>query len=71
MATVACLAQFKHSAASNHFPAMAQEVENQVAQVQQTWLAIDQRHHVDAESVLKLRVFVQVIQNDFRHFTAL
>ena len=35
------------------------------------WATIDQRHHVHAERVLQLRLLVEVIEDDLRHFTAL
>ena len=40
-------------------------------EVQQLRPAVDQRDHVHAEGVLQLRLLVQVVQHDFRHFAAL
>ena len=39
--------------------------------VEQAGLAIDQSHHVDAEAVLQLRHFVQLVEHDFGVFIAL
>jgi hypothetical protein len=44
---------------------------DQVLQVAQLGLAVDQRHHVDAERVLQLCLLVQVVQHDLGHFAAL
>ena len=71
MAAFASLAQREYGAACHHFAAMRQENRDQVFQVAQFGLAINQRHHVDAEGVLQLGLFVQVVQHHFRHFAAL
>jgi len=44
---------------------------NQLAQVAQLGAAVDQRHHVDAEGVLQLRLLVQVVEHHLGHFAAL
>ena len=71
MATLAGFAQLKHGAAGDHFAAMLQENGDQVLQIAQAWLAVDQGHHVHAEGVLQLRLFVQIVQHHFGHFAAL
>ena len=63
--------QFKHGATRHHFTAVAQEFAQDLFDVEQTWLAIDQSHHVDAEAVLQLRHFVQLVEHDFCIFIAL
>jgi len=40
-------------------------------EVAQLGLAVDQRHHVDAEGVLQLGLLVQVVEHHLRHFAAL
>ena len=52
MAALAGFAQIEHRAARDHFAAVRQKHLNQVFQVAQLGLAVDQRHHVDAEGVL-------------------
>ena len=71
MTAVARLAQLKHGAACDHFPAMLQEDLDQILQVAQLGLTIHQRHHVHAEGVLQLGLLVQVVQHHLRHFAAL
>ena len=71
MTALACLAQREHSAARDDFAAMFQEYLDQVFQVAQLGLAVDQRHHVDAEGVLQLGLLVQVVQHHFGHFAPL
>ena len=63
-------AQFEHCAAGHHLAAMAQEGFEELFQVEHARLAIDQRDHVHAETLLHLRVFPQIVQDDFRHFAA-
>ena len=70
MSTIARFAQFEHRAASHDFAAVFEEVQNHFTQIEQFRLAIDQRDHVHAEGVLQLRVFVQIVQNDFGDFAA-
>jgi hypothetical protein len=55
----------------DHFAAVLQEDLDQLLQVAQLGLAVDQRHHVDAEGVLQLRLLVQVVQHHLGHFAAL
>ena len=71
VAAFARLAQREYRAARHHFPAVLQEDADQVLQVAQLGLAVDQRHHVDAEGVLQLRLLVQVVQHHLGHFAAL
>ncbi len=71
MTALARLAQVEHRAACHHFAAVFQKHLDQVFQVAQAGLTIDQRHHVDAEGVLQLRLFVQIVQDHLGHFTAL
>ena len=69
VATVAGLAQVEHRAARDDFTAVLQEHLHQVLQVTQLGLAVDQRHHVDAEGVLQLGLFVEVVQHHFGHLS--
>ena len=71
MATFARFAQCEHRAACDHFSAVLQEHADQVFQVAQLGLAVDEGHHVDAEGVLQLGLFVQIVEHHFGHFTAL
>ena len=71
MAAFTRLAQFKHRAAGNDFATMAEECLEELFQVQHARLAVDQRHHIHAEAVLHLRVFPQIVKDNFRHFAAL
>ncbi len=71
MAAFAGLAQREHGAARDHFAAVLQEDLDQVLQVAQLGLAVDQRHHVDAEGVLQLRLLVEVVEHHLGHFAAL
>jgi hypothetical protein len=71
MAAFARLAQLEHRAPGDHLAAVLQEDTDQVLQVAQPGLAVDQRHHVDAEGVLQLRLLVQVVQHHLGHFAAL
>ena len=71
MATFARFAQGENGAASDHFTAVLQEHADQVFQVTQLGLAVNEGHHVDAEGVLQLGLFVKVVEHHFRHFTAL
>ena len=49
---------------------MAQEFGQDLFQVQQPRLAVNQSHHIDAEAVLQLGQFVELVQNDFGIFIA-
>ena len=71
MATLTGFAQVEDGAACHHLAAVRQEDGQQVFQVAQTRLAVDQRHHVHAEGVLQLGLFVEVIQHHLGHRAAL
>ena len=71
VAALARLAQLVHGAPRHHLAAVLEEDLEQVLQVAQLGLAVDQRHHVDAEGVLQLRLLVQVVQHHLGHFAAL
>ena len=71
MATLARLAQLIHRAPRDHFAAVVEEDGDQVLQIAQPRLTVDQRHHIDAEGVLQLSLFVQVVQHNLGHFAAL
>ncbi len=71
MAAFARLAQFEHGAARDHFAAMAQERVDHLLEVEQPGLAVDDRHHVDAEAVLHLGVFVQLVEDHIGILAAL
>ena len=63
--------QAEQGAAGNHFAAVAQEFGQNLLQIQQARLAVDQSHHVDAEAVLQLGEFVELVEHDFGVFVAL
>ena len=71
VATFACLAQLVHGAPRHNFAAVIEEDLDQRLQVAQLGLAVDQRHHVDAEAVLKLSLLVQIVQHHLGYFAAL
>ena len=62
--------QAKQRAARYHFAAVAQKFAQNLFQVQQARLPIHQRHHVDAEGVLQLGEFVELVEDDFGVFVA-
>ena len=39
-------------------------------QIQQAWLTIDQRHHIDAENSLQLSLLIQIVEHDIARLTA-
>jgi hypothetical protein len=71
VAALARLAQFEHRAPGDHLAPVGEETLQHVLEVEQPWAAVDQRHHVHAESVLQLRLLVEVIQHHLGHFTLL
>ena len=71
MTTLTRLAQCEHGAPRDNFPTMRQKDLDQILQVAQLGLAVDQRHHVDAEGVLQLGLLVEVVQHHLWHFPAL
>ena len=62
--------QAEQGAARNDFAAVAQEFVQNLLQIQQARLAVHQRNHVDAERVLQLGEFVQLVQHHFGVFAA-
>ena len=71
MAALARFAQIEDGAAGDDFAAVLQKDLDQVFQVAELGLPIDQGHHIHAEGVLQLRLFVQVVQHHFGYFAAL
>ena len=71
MTAFARFAQSEHGAPRHHLAAVRQEHLDQVFQVAQLGLAVDQRHHVDTEVVLQLRLLVEVVEHHLGHFAAL
>jgi hypothetical protein len=63
MTALAGLAQQVHGAAGDHLAAVAQEGFEDLLEVEHLRLAVDQRHHVDAEDVLQLRLRVEVVEH--------
>ena len=61
MTAFAGFTQGEDGAACDHFAAMLQEDLDQGLQIAQLGLAVDQRHHIHAEGVLQLGLFVQVV----------
>ena len=57
-------AQQEHGAPHHHFAAVLQEGIQHVAQIHRARLAVHQRHAVDAEHLLQLRMGVQVVEHD-------
>jgi hypothetical protein len=58
-------------APGHHLAAMPQEGFQHLFQIEQAWLTIEQGHHVHAEGVLHLGLFVEVVEHDLGHFAAL
>ena len=71
MAAITRLLQLEHRTPRHHLATMAQKRVEHLAQVQNPRLAVNQRHHVHAEAVLHLRVFVEIVEDDFRHLATL
>ena len=71
MAAFAGLAQREHGAPRHDLAPVLEEHLDQVLEVAQLGLAVDQRHHVDAERVLQLRLLVQVVQHNLGHLATL
>src|SRR5690554_1515516 len=65
MATFTGLAQLVDGPARHHFTAMANKRIKHFLEVQNLWLAVDQRHHVDTEHCLQLGVGEQVVHDHF------
>ena len=53
--------QAEQGAASNNFATVAQEFRQNLFQVQQARLTVNQGNHIDAEAVLKLGEFVELV----------
>ena len=66
----ACFFQAEQGAARDDFAAVAQKFVQNLLQIQQARLSVHQRNHVDAERVLQLREFVQLVQHHFGVFAA-
>ena len=71
MAAIARFAQIEHSAPRDDFAAVLNKDIQQILEVAQARLAVYQRHHIDAEGVLQLRLLVQVVEYHLGHFAAL
>ena len=69
MGTVTCFTQLKQCTAGYNFSAVTDKGLQNFFQVQQFWLAINQRYHIDAEHVLHHGLFVEVIQDNLGNFT--
>ncbi len=67
---VAGLAQFEDGTAGHHFAAVTHERFEDLFQVHHLRLTMMQRHHVDAEGDLQLRLGVQVVQHHLAHRVA-
>src|SRR5207302_7658887 len=65
------LREIEPRAPDDDFPAMLQEEFEELLEVEQPRLAVDQRDHVHAEAVLKLRQLEQVVGDDVWNFAAL
>ena len=70
MAFVAGFFQAVERAAGNDFAAVAQKFAQDLFQIKQARLAVHQRHHIDAEAVLQLGEFVELVQYHFGVFVA-
>ena len=64
-------AQLVHRAPRHHLATVTQERFEQLLQVEDPRLAVHQGHHVHAEVVLHLRVFVQIVQDHLGQLAAL
>ncbi len=71
MAALARLAQLEYRAPRDDLAPMPQEGVQHLLQAQQARLAIDQRHHVDAEHLRHLGLGEQVVEQNLRYFAAL
>ena len=71
MAPIASLAQVVDRAACDHLAPMRQEGLKHLLEIEQSRLAIDQRDHIHAESVLQRGLLVEVVEHHLRHFAAL
>ena len=71
MLTLARFAQFVIGAAAHHIGTMLDEVLDRLDQAQFARLAMDDRQIDNAEADLKLRVLVQVVENDLGLLAAL
>ncbi len=71
VAAIAGLAQVEHRPARDHFTAVTDERLDHVLEVEQPRLAVEQRHHVDAEHRLHRRLLVEVVEDDLGVLAAL
>ncbi len=71
MRPLARLAQQEHGAARYDITAMTDKGFEDLFKIQQAWLAIDQRDHIDTEHALHLGLLVQVVEHHLGHFVAL
>ena len=67
---LAGLAQIEQGAPGHHLAPVAQEVLQQLLEIQRPRLAVDQRDDIDAEYVLQLRLLVQVVQDHLGNLAA-
>ena len=65
------LGQLVTRTADDHFPPMGKEVLEELLEREQARLVVDQRDHVHAEAILKLRELVQVVEDDVGDLAAL
>jgi hypothetical protein len=70
MGAVPGFAQIEERAPGDDFAPMANKILDQAFEVQQTRLAIHQRHQVDAEHRLHVGMLKEVIEHDLGGFAA-
>ena len=68
MRSFTCFTQLKHGTAGHDFTAVQDKGFEHVLEVKDLRLAVDQRHHVDAEHALHLGLRVEVVKHNLGHF---
>ncbi len=71
MGTLPRFAQFIDSPTGHHLTAMTDKGLKHLLEIEQLRLAVDQRHHVDAEHTLHLGLLIEVIKQHLGDLTAL
>src|SRR5207248_5880804 len=71
VAAVPRFGQLEARAPDDDFAAVLEKEFEELLEIQEPRLAVDQRDHVHAETVLKLRQLEQVVGDDVGHFAAL
>ena len=67
MGSIAGFAQIEYRPPCHDFASVRQECFEDLLQIQELWLPLMQRHHVDAEHTLQRRLLEQVVQYNVTH----